>query len=44
LGNEALKILLPKEAQPIYDRLDKLPLIDGFLNEAVVSVNRALLH
>ncbi len=41
LGNEVLKILLPKEAKPIYEKLDKIPLADRILANAIVSVNRA---
>lgn len=40
-GNEALKIMLPKEAKPIYDRLEKVPLLDQFMEDAVLSINRA---
>ena len=40
-GNEALKILLPKEAKPVYERLERVPLIDGFIDDAVLSINRA---
>ena len=40
-GNQALKILLPKEAKPMYERLEKIPVIDGILDDAVESVNRA---
>jgi len=41
VGNEALKILLPKEAKPMYERLEKVPIIDGILADAVLSINRA---
>ena len=37
----ALKILLPKEAKPIYDKVKDLPVIDGILDNAILSVNRA---
>ena len=40
-GNQALKILLPKEAKPIYEKLEKIPVISGILDDAVLSVNRA---
>lgn len=40
-ADQALKILLPKEAQPIYEKLEKIPVIDGILEDAVLSVNRA---
>ncbi|MEQ9188869.1 MAG: DUF4197 domain-containing protein [Cryomorphaceae bacterium] len=40
-GNEALKIFLPKEAKPIYERLEKIPIMDGLISDAVLSVNRA---
>ena len=40
-GNQALKILLPKEAKPIYEKLNKIPLVDGVLDDAVLSINRA---
>ncbi|NQV52585.1 MAG: DUF4197 domain-containing protein [Flavobacteriales bacterium] len=40
-GDAALKILLPKEAKPIYDRLEKVPIIDGLISDAVLSINRA---
>jgi hypothetical protein len=40
-SDAALKILLPKEAKPIYDQVQKVPLLNGFLDDAVLSVNRA---
>lgn len=41
LKNEAVKILLPKEVKPIYERIEKVPILEQFLDNAVVSVNRA---
>jgi len=40
-GNEALKILLPEEAKPVLDRLEKVPLMDQLIADAILSVNRA---
>lgn len=40
-GDAALKILLPKEAKPIYDQVQKVPILSGLLDDAVLSVNRA---
>jgi hypothetical protein len=40
-GNEALKILLPQEAKPVLDRLEKVPLMDQLIADAILSVNRA---
>lgn len=38
--SEAFKILLPKEAAPIYEQINKIPLVDQVLDNAVLSVNR----
>lgn len=40
-GDAALKILLPKEAQPMYDRLEKVPVLNDLMADAVLSINRA---
>ncbi len=41
LKNELLKIGLPKEAKPIYERIEKVQILEVLLKNAVVSVNRA---
>jgi hypothetical protein len=40
-GDAALKILLPKEAKPIYEQVQKVTILNGLLDDAVLSVNRA---
>jgi hypothetical protein len=40
-GNEALKILLPKEASPIVDNIKLVPGGQNLLNEVVLRLNRA---
>lgn len=40
-GDAAMKILLPKEAKPIYEQVEKVPLLKGYLDDAVLSINRA---
>lgn len=37
----AVKILLPEEAQPVYDRLNSIPGISTLLDETILSINRA---
>lgn len=40
-GDAALKIWLPKEAKPVYERLEKVPLLDKYIDDAILSLNRA---
>jgi hypothetical protein len=39
--DELVKILLPAEAQPIYSRLQAVPILNTYLDETVLSINRA---
>lgn len=39
--NQALKILLPEESRPLYEKIEKVPVLSGILDDAVLSVNRA---
>ena len=41
LGNAALKILLPKEAQPIIDNIKLIPGGQDLVDKAVLSLNRS---
>lgn len=40
-GNEALKILLPEEANVIIDNISKIPGGDKLVQDAILSINRA---
>lgn len=39
--NAALKILLPKEVLPVYERIEKIPVLNTYLEDAILSINRA---
>ncbi len=39
--DELVKILLPVEAQPIYNRLQTIPILNTYLDETILSINRA---
>jgi len=39
--NDAFKIFLPEEAAPIYDQVNKIPIVKNVLDDAVLSINRA---
>lgn len=39
--DELVKILLPAEAQPVYDVLSSVPLLDTYVEETVLTINRA---
>lgn len=40
-GDELVKILLPEEAQPVYDVLQSVPILSGLVEETVLTINRA---
>ena len=40
-GDQVVKILLPAEAQPIYDQLSNVPILDQFVAETIYTINRA---
>jgi len=40
-ADELVKILLPAEAQPIYDRIQSIPLIGDYVDETILAINRA---
>jgi len=39
--DQAVKILLPDEAQPIYAKLNSIPLISNLLDETILAINRS---
>jgi hypothetical protein len=39
--DEAVKILLPEEAEPVYNVLNTLPLVSDLLDETILAINRS---
>jgi len=39
--DELVKILLPEEAQPVYDRLSSIPVLNSYVDETILTINRA---
>ncbi len=40
-GDALVKILLPEEAQPVYDVLQSVPILNGLVDETILTINRA---
>ena len=39
--NAALKIFLPQEAKPVFEKLEKIPILNSYIDDAILSINRA---
>lgn len=39
--DEIVKILLPTEAQPVYNRLQNIPILNTYVDETILTINRA---